>query len=93
MARARETQGMGDIGVEARASAPDMRPANETIATVRENYPIADVAEALWDVAWQNKWQEKDRARLIEENARLREALEEREGAETHSADREGQEI
>jgi hypothetical protein len=93
MARARETQGMGDIGVEARASAPDMRPANETIATVRENYPIADVAEALWDVAWRYKWQEKDRARLIEENARLREALEEREGTETPSADREGQEI
>ena len=93
MARARETQGMGDIGVETRASEPDMRQANETIATVRENYPIADVAEALWDVAWRNKWQEEDHARLIEENARLREALEEREGAETHSADREGQEI
>jgi len=84
---------MGDIGVEARASTPDTRQADETIATVRENYPIADVAEALWDAAWRYKWQEKDRARLIEENARLREALEEREGAETHSADREGQEI
>jgi hypothetical protein len=93
MARAREIQGMGDIGVEARASAPDLRLAIETIATVRENYPIADVAEALWDVAWQYKWQEKDRARLIEENARLREALEEREGPETHSAEREGQKI
>jgi hypothetical protein len=93
MARARETQGMGDIGVEARASAPDMREANETIATVRENYPIADVAEALWDIAWRYKWQEKARARLIEENTRLREALEEREGTETHSTDREGQEI
>ena len=84
---------MGEIGVEARASAPDLRLAIETIATVRENYPIADVAEALWDVAWQYKWQEKDRARLIEENARLREALEEREGPETHSAEREGQKI
>jgi hypothetical protein len=84
---------MGDIRVEATASAPDLRLAIETIATVRENYPIADVAEALWDVAWRYKWQEKDRARLIEENARLREALEEREGPETHSAEREGQKI
>jgi len=84
---------MGDIRVEATDSAPDLRLAIETIATVRENYPIADVAEALWDVAWRYKWQEKDRARLIEENARLREALEEREGPETHSAEREGQKI
>jgi len=87
-AREVETQGMEDISHGA-----DMRPANEVIARVRENWPSADIAEVAFDLALSNVWQEDNLAQQNQEITQLREALEEREGTETRSTDREGQEI
>jgi hypothetical protein len=88
IAREVETQGMEDIPHGA-----DMRPANEVIARVRENWPPADVVEVAFDLALRNVWQEDNLAQKNQEVTQLREALKEREGAENHSADREEQEI